>query len=160
VDFTSEDWLQDILLCQAELHQERTQFEKGPLNVLKLFKVERKGWLNSNECPEADRTRLPDSKEMKKKLASVKLQQEKVNADLQDEHHLLYGSLQAFESAWFDEDGEAKMRGRGVPASIAAMECSDPALKSSLMDEFGKLSQLTTSHLPQARLVALITQYR
>lgn len=125
-------WMEELMQYMADLYQQRRKFEQDTLGVLKLFQVELKNWVD-----------VPSSSwgELWETLESVKQQQRHVQDDLQDEYFSLWHELQDFNSVHCGEDRGAKMQGKGVPMSVQTVECSNGSLKSSLMEEFERLSE-------------------
>lgn len=128
--------MSEITEYMADLYLERRRFEEKTVTVLRTLGATVRRWVGGNVGAE----RWEEAEDLQERFASAKQDYSDIQSVLQDEHFSLWRDLRAFKSSLGSaEDTETRMAARGVPTGIAAMECANPDLKSSLMEEFHHL---------------------
>ena len=159
-----------VLECtdlESRLYEERLDFEKETVDPIWSLRIDLKGWLEGNSCPEEDRsTVLGQSEGVLEQLKLVKEQQDRILEVLEAEYNMLRSELDVFVSENLpSETGSlTTANGRGISQEALDLECPDGALKKSALQEFllvddyylSLLNQLEQSNKDVLRYVIIL----
>ena len=141
----SAKWLGEVMEYEANLNQERKEFEQDALRPLQLLQVGLKSWMKVSGCPEADQSQVTHWRDLHKELDSVKEQHKVIQCVLESESLSLSEDVNHF----FQQTMISSNGGERLSAPLPVMECSNLKLKNSLMEEFQELDKHYQSVLKQ-----------
>ena len=124
-----------VLECtdfESQLYEERLEFERETADPIWELRIDLKGWLESNSCPEEDRSVL-DHEMILEQLKLVKEQQNRIQKLLDEEYDMIQSDLSLVASDYLPANWAVT---RGIPQEVVDLVCPDSQLKDSALQEF------------------------
>ena len=134
---------------ESQLYEEREEFERCTVDPLWSVRIDLKGWLETHDRPEEDRSAGLGHEEIMQQLRMVKEQQNRIQAILEAEYDTLQSDLNVSVSQYLPDDGGRLNGGEGIPQEALDLVCPDVELKESALKEFLSVDEHYRSLLQQ-----------